>query len=145
MQYHSHPMHYIRNHESWVQQFSRVYKDFERVEVRFEFDFKKFNYLFRVLFIVAGHDTTIWQFFASFCQLLSRNLHSVPRLCSKLAQWTTTIRVLNSGWDVNQQLKRGPIHLAVNFPAQRWDCFCKVNMFSQVFLVVRIGQWLCWS
>ncbi|KAI6177194.1 Beta-N-acetylhexosaminidase [Aphelenchoides bicaudatus] len=31
-QYHSHPMHYIRNHESWIQQFSRVYKDFERIE-----------------------------------------------------------------------------------------------------------------
>ncbi|GMR44220.1 hypothetical protein PMAYCL1PPCAC_14415, partial [Pristionchus mayeri] len=29
--FHSNPLHYIRNHESWVGQFSRVWKDFEYV------------------------------------------------------------------------------------------------------------------
>ncbi|KAI6188076.1 Beta-N-acetylhexosaminidase [Aphelenchoides besseyi] len=32
MRYFSHPIHYIRNHESWVKQFSHAYKEFERVE-----------------------------------------------------------------------------------------------------------------
>ena len=32
-QHASNPLHYIRNHESWVKQFDRVYKDFEKVEV----------------------------------------------------------------------------------------------------------------
>jgi hexosaminidase len=31
-QYFSNPLHYIRNHESWVQQFNRVYTEFDRIE-----------------------------------------------------------------------------------------------------------------
>ncbi|KAL3108606.1 hypothetical protein niasHT_015528 [Heterodera trifolii] len=32
MRFHSNPMHYVRNHESWVNQMTRVYKEFDRFQ-----------------------------------------------------------------------------------------------------------------
>jgi hypothetical protein len=34
MRIHTNPIHYIRNHESWIEQMTRVYKEFDRFQVQ---------------------------------------------------------------------------------------------------------------
>jgi len=36
MRFYSNPIHYIRNHEAWIGQMTKIYKEFDRFQVFFE-------------------------------------------------------------------------------------------------------------
>ena len=118
------PMHYIKNHESWVTQFGRAYSEMESIEVRTGGDdvrnafFASKPHVFRASFIVAGRVTTILRHSASSCRSQFRSSQCAPRRCSTRGLWTSTTRRRARGLAAMRQRKKWATRQAARFQAR---------------------------